>query len=155
MPRVARTRLVPAPPDEVWRLISDPHHLPRWWPRTSRVEDVQEGKGGRRTRWTQVLETRSGSTVRADYRSVGGAESRSCAWEQELADTPFERILRRSRIEVHLAPADGGTEVTIEIDQALRGLSRLGGGAMMRRAHRRTLDDALAGLDQALGADEA
>ncbi len=36
-------------------LVSDPHSLPRWWPKVMRVEDVT-GRGNR-SRWTAVLET--------------------------------------------------------------------------------------------------
>jgi uncharacterized protein YndB with AHSA1/START domain len=32
--------------DEVWNLISDPYNLPRWWPRTSRVESVDRKPEG-------------------------------------------------------------------------------------------------------------
>jgi uncharacterized protein YndB with AHSA1/START domain len=65
--RVTRTRTVEAPVGDVWKLVSDPYNLPRWWPRTGRVENVT-GDGGRRTRWTKVLETAEGRGVRADYR---------------------------------------------------------------------------------------
>ncbi|MGH2855564.1 MAG: SRPBCC family protein, partial [Solirubrobacteraceae bacterium] len=40
MPTTQRTRTIAAPAGEVWELVSDPHHLPRWWPRVARVEGV-------------------------------------------------------------------------------------------------------------------
>ena len=77
MPRVTRRRTVEAPIAAVWKLVSDPYALPRWWPRVSRVEDV-DARGGRRSQWTKVLETQHGRGVRADYRCVSSAEPERC-----------------------------------------------------------------------------
>lgn len=137
--------------EAVWSVVSDPYHLPRWWPRVTRVEDVQ-GTGSR-ARWTAVLGTEAGRGVRADYRCISAAENQRYLWEQEVVDTPFERILRAARTEVLLRPVGAGTEVTLRIRQALRGLSRLG-GPLMRRATARTLTEALGGLERALVSDE-
>ena len=152
MPRVTRRRTLDASPAEVWRVVSDPHALPRWWPRTSRVESVDETKAGRRSRWTKVLETSRGRGIRADYRCTSAAENERYVWEQELEGTPFEKHLRESTTEIGLRPAYGGTEVAITLRQTLRGLSRLG-SPMMRGAAKRMLDDALDGLAQSLGED--
>jgi uncharacterized protein YndB with AHSA1/START domain len=64
VPRVRRSRTVAAPSDAVWDLVSDPHHLPRWWPQVQRVEEVTGDA------WTKVLRTPRGKTVRADYSRV-------------------------------------------------------------------------------------
>jgi len=143
--------VIDAPVEAVWSVVSDPYHLPRWWPRVTRVEDVQ-GTGSR-ARWTAVLGTEAGRGVRADYRCISAAENQRYLWEQEVVDTPFERILRAARTEVLLRPVGAGTEVTLRIRQALRGLSRLG-GPLMRRATARTLTEALGGLERALVSDE-
>lgn len=140
MPTTKRTRTVAAPPAEVWTVVGDPHHLPRWWPRVARVESVDGG------RWTKVLITPKGKAVRADYRLVDVTPLRQAVWEQELEDTPFERLLSRARTEIDLDAVDDGTRVTITLRQALRGWSRFGGGLLFRRAARRQLDEALAGL---------
>ena len=42
MPTARRSRTVPAPPERVWEIVGDPHHLPRWWPRVQRVESVTD-----------------------------------------------------------------------------------------------------------------
>jgi len=141
--------VIGAPVEAVWSVVSDPYHLPRWWPRVSRVENVQ-GEGGKRARWTAVLGTETGRGVRADYRCVSASENERYLWEQELVDTPFERILKTARTEIRMRPSDGDTEVVLEIRQALRGLSRLG-SPWMRRATGRTLSEALEGLERALG----
>jgi len=142
--------VIAADPNHVWELISDPHNLPRWWPKAKRVEDVRgEGK---RAQWTAVLETERGTGVRADYRCTGSTTGERYAWEQQLAGTPFDRILRASRLEISLAGSSEGTEVTLTSEEQLRGLSRLGSG-MMRGASRRRLDEALDGIDRALVGD--
>jgi uncharacterized protein YndB with AHSA1/START domain len=150
MARVTRKRTISASPAEAWKLISDPYSLPRWWPRTSRVENVEGKAGGRRSRWTKVLETAEGRGVRADYRCLSSAERERYVWEQELEGTPFERHLKAWRVEVGLRERDGGTEVSLSSVQTLKGLSRLG-SPMMRKAQRTQLDEALDGLERALG----
>jgi len=147
--RVTRTRTVEAPVADVWKLVSDPYSLPRWWPRTGRVENVA-GDGGRRTRWTQVLETAEGRGVRADFRCVSSAEGERYVWEQELEGTPFERHLRALRVEVGLRDRGGETEVRLSEEQSLKGMSKLG-SPLMRRARRAMLDEALDGIERALG----
>lgn len=150
MPRITRRRSVSASPTEVWELISDPYSLPRWWPRTSRVESVDRKSGGRRSQWTKVLTTAEGRGVRADYRCVSAAEAERYVWEQQLEGTPFERHLRESRLEIGLRPAGRGTEVSLVSTQRLRGMSRLG-GPMMRGGQGKILDEALDGIEAALG----
>ncbi len=150
MPRVSRSRVYAVEPRRIWDLVSDPYSLPRWWPRVLRVEDVRGS--GKRARWTTVLETERGSGVRADYRCVGATEGERYSWEQEVAGTPFERILRRSSMEVGVGGEAAGARVTLTSDETLRGLSRLG-ATMMRGASRRRLDEALDGIDRALVGD--
>ena len=151
MPRVTRKRTVSAPPGEVWDLVSDPYNLPRWWPRTSRVESVDRKPGGRRSQWTKVLETAEGRGVRADYRCVSAAEDERYVWEQQLEGTPFARHLRSSSVEIALRPRGDDTEVSLTSAQTLRGFSRLG-SPMMRGAQGKILDEALDGIEAALGA---
>lgn len=148
MARVTRTRTLGVPPDDVWSLVSDPYNLPRWWPRTTRVENVEEDRG--ETRWTKVLGTAEGRGVRADFRCVSSAEGERYAWEQELGGTPFERHLKASRVEVGLRKRDGGTEVSLTEEQSLKGMSKLG-SPLMRRARGDVLDEALDGIERALG----
>jgi len=147
--RVTRKRSVAAPRDEVWALVSDPYNLPRWWPRTARVENVEQRGSGRRSQWTQVLETTEGRGVRADFRCVSAAEGERYVWEQELEGTPFAKHLRSSRVEIGLAERGEGTEVSLSSEQQLRGMSRLG-VTLMRRGQGTILDEALDGIERAL-----
>ncbi|HWB69517.1 MAG TPA: SRPBCC family protein, partial [Solirubrobacterales bacterium] len=135
MPRVTRRRVFPVGPGEVWSLVSDPYSLPRWWPRTTRVENVDHKSAGRRSQWTKVLETSGGRGVRADFRCLSSAERERYVWEQQLEGTPFSRHLRSSSVEIGISEARGGTEVRLTSRQTLRGLSRLG-SPLMRRGQR-------------------
>ena len=151
---MVRKRRIPAPVGQVWSIVSDPYHLPRWWPRTQRVENVSGGGQSRGAKWTQVFETKDGRGVRADYRCVSAARDERYVYEQLLEGTPFAKILRAATTEVRLSAMDGDTEVTLALNQRLRGLSRLG-SPMMRRATGRILNEALSGLETALRAPEA
>jgi uncharacterized protein YndB with AHSA1/START domain len=139
-----RSRTLPAPPEELWELIADPHHMPRWWPGVERMEGVEPD------RFTQVFKTKRGRPVRADFRVLRSEPPTSRSWEQEVAGTPFEGVLSASVIEVRLEPAPAGTAVTISQEQKLRGYSRTG-GFMLRRATAAKLDQALDGLARIVG----
>lgn len=151
MPTVVRSRALEVDPDRVWRLLSDPHNLPRWWPGTARVESVDGEPGTTRSRFTQVLATRKGTPVRADYRCTESTPNERLVWEQRIEGTPFEKFLRRAQLELRIASAPSGPSslVTLAGRRDLRGLSRLG-APMMSRATRRSLEDALDGIERAL-----
>jgi uncharacterized protein YndB with AHSA1/START domain len=139
VPSISRRLTVGASPERLWELVADPHHLPRWWPGVQRVEGVEAD------RFTQVLYTRKGRPVRVDFLITASEPPRRQVWEQELAGTPFARVLSESVIEVMIEPAEQASAVTISQRQRLRGYSRTGGW-MLRRATRRKLDQALEGL---------
>jgi uncharacterized protein YndB with AHSA1/START domain len=150
VPRVTRRRTVEATVPEVWKLVSDPYALPRWWPRVSRVEDVDQRAAGRRSQWTKVLETNHGRGVRADFRCVSSAEPERYVWEQQLEGSPFEKHLKDSRVEIELHTAGKAeTRVVMTSSQTMRGMSRLGSW-MMRKGQRDILDSALDGIEDAL-----
>ena len=90
MPTVRRARTLGATPEEIWAIVGDAYHLPRWWPRVTRVEGVAGDA------FTQVLTTGKAVPVRADFRVVESAQPSVRRWEQQLANTPFERILAES-----------------------------------------------------------
>jgi uncharacterized protein YndB with AHSA1/START domain len=136
--------------NEVWQLISDPYNLPRWWPRTTRVESVDRKPEGKRSQWTKVLETAEGRGVRADFRCLSSAEGERYVWEQQLSGTPFEKHLRSSIVEIGLRAGNEGTAVSLSSEQRLRGMSRLG-SPMMRGGQGKILDQALDGIEGALG----
>lgn len=149
-----RSRVINAAPQDIWAVLEDPHHFPRWWPGVVRVEGVSD-RG-----WTHVHTTKKGRAVRIDYRlldseppdTVGTLGRRS--WEQEIPGTPFERVLNESITEVLLEPADErsrpATLITIAERQKLRGYSKTGGW-MLRGATKKKLDQALDGLARIFG----
>src|SRR5919202_6004817 len=142
MPTVARKRTVAGDPDAVWRVVADPYHLPRWWPRVERVEDASPEA------WTTVMRSSSGRAVRADYTRTEARRPRRLAWRQEIEETPFERVFAAASTEVTLEPeADAATRVELKAVQRLRGSSRFG-GFIARRAAPRQLDAALEGLER-------
>jgi uncharacterized protein YndB with AHSA1/START domain len=148
VPTARRSRTIAAPVQELWEVIGDPHHLPRWWPRVSRVEDVEDGA------FTEVMKTEKGKTVRADFRLIeSDAGAHSLRWEQRLPGTPFARVFSSSETEVRLEPAGDATSVTIEMRQTLNGFFPRFGGFMVRRAAASTIDEALNGLERISGAD--
>jgi len=158
MPTARRSRTIAASEQELWEVIRDPHHLPRWWPRVTRVEDVE------REAFTEVMSTSNGKLVRADFNLVATDEAqRTLTWSQRVEGTPFARVLKSAETEVHLAPAASGalprdargagpaTEVTIELRQALSGFFPRLGGYLVRRAAAATIDEALDGLERISG----
>ncbi|MGH2856282.1 MAG: SRPBCC family protein [Solirubrobacteraceae bacterium] len=144
MPDSRSSRVIGAPQVEVWEVVSDPHHMPRWWPGVARMEGVHED------RFTQVMKTRRGRPVRIDFRVAASDRPWSCVWSQEIVGTPFARVLHECTIEVRLEPVQRGTEVTLSQHQRLRGYSWTG-GLMLRRATARRLAEALAALERAFG----
>jgi len=173
MPTVRRSRTIEASLEDLWEVLGDPHHLPRWWPRVSRVEAVDQDA------FTEVLTGPSGKIVRADFKLLEQVDRQRIVWSQQVENTPFARVLRSAETEITLAGASGrhaagglaeghrehpsATEVTIELRQELRGFSpRPGSGSwigglsrfgspLVRRAAHSTIDEALDGLERIMG----
>jgi uncharacterized protein YndB with AHSA1/START domain len=139
--------VVPATPEEVWRLVSEPERLPQWWPGVTRVEEATADA------WTTVLRSPKGKSVRADYSRVEAEAGRRVVWRQEVDESPFERILASATTEVALAPETGGTRVTVSIDQRPRGWARFA-PAQFRAAGKRQVKGAVEGLEAVFGSGE-
>jgi hypothetical protein len=104
------------------------------------VEDV------RGERFTEVIPTRRGKPVRLDFLVVESDPPRRRAWTQELAGTPFERLLSAWTTTVTLAPeGQDGCLVTLEEHQQLRGTFRAG-LLLQRRPAVRRVESALTAL---------
>jgi uncharacterized protein YndB with AHSA1/START domain len=146
VPTTQRTRTIEAPAGELWQLINDPHHLPRWWPRVARVEAVEQDA------FTEVLASPRGRLVRADFQVVSRDEGALViCWDQRIDGTPFARLLARAETELRLESTGRATTVTIELRQKLRGVFANLGASRVRRAARATLDEALDGLERIVG----
>lgn len=125
-------------------MVSDPHHRPRWWPHVQRIEEATADG------WTEVLQGERGRPVRADFTLVTAEAPERLRWRQELVDTPFERILAGSETELVLEEHGDGTRAQLIAVRKLRGMA-LFGGALIRRATGKQLDDALDGIELAVG----
>ena len=139
-----RETVVPKAPEEIWRLVSDPAQLPRWWPGVTRVEDATAQA------WTTVLASPKGKSVRMDYSRVEATEPTLLVWRQEVEQSPFERILAEATTSVELSAADEGTRVAIELDQKPRGWARLA-PLQFRAAGKRQVEGAVEGLERLFG----
>jgi uncharacterized protein YndB with AHSA1/START domain len=140
---VRRDSVVRAAPDEVWRLVSDPAHLSRWWPGVTRVEEATPEA------WTNVLSSPHGRVVRVDYTRVEAEAPNRLVWRQEVEESPFERILQSAVTTLELAPVEEGTRVAIALDQRPRGWARFS-PFQFRAAGVRQLEGALEGLRECL-----
>jgi uncharacterized protein YndB with AHSA1/START domain len=149
VPTAQRTRTIAASPQELWEVLGDPHHLPRWWPRVSRVESVEQDA------FTEVLMSDKGKMVRADFRLLDAVSPRRVVWAQQIENTPFARVLKSAETEISLVGAEASdgpaTAVTIELRQTMQGfLARLG-SHLIRRAASSTIEEALDGLERIVG----
>lgn len=167
MPTAQRTRTIAASPRELWDVLGDPHHLPRWWPRVNRVEAVTLKGTGEADAFTEVLMSDKGKIVRADFKLLDTVESRRVVWAQQIENTPFARVLKSAETEIRLDDASGidgpATEVTIELRQELQGFRGSGalslrmtgiasfGSPLVRRAAATTIEEALDGLERIVG----
>jgi uncharacterized protein YndB with AHSA1/START domain len=144
MATTSRSREIDAPVKDVWSVIADPYHLPRWWPGVTRVQDVREGS------FTQVVPTKRGKPMRLDFRVTESIPMERRSWSQALPGTPFERLLEAWSTTITMQDLGGRTLVSIAEIQQLRGSFRLG-LPLQRRPARRRVDAALAGLAELLG----
>lgn len=166
MPTASDTRLLQVAPQALWELVCDPHHLPRWWPRVERVEGVAGAM------FTEVLRSERGRLVRADFEVVERDDvAMRLIWAQQVAGTPFARVLAASEVEIAMQPQigmneDAGSEVTITLTQTphallpaanaepsgrfalLDGLFARVGSPMVRKAAEKTVREALDGLER-------
>jgi len=168
MPRASETRSMGMPAGELWELVRDPHHLPRWWPRVERVEGVQGAF------FTEVLRSTTGKVLRADFEvtEVDDAQMR-IVWSQQIAGTPFAHALSASLTEIHVKPrlgagAGAATEITLALEhrpkgwfrqapvarqqgpasQILTGWTGRLGSPLISRAATKTVKEALDGLQR-------
>ena len=161
MPTSQHTRTIQASRQELWDVLGDPHHLPRWWPRVNRVEAVEDDA------FTEVLMGPSGKIVRADFKLLDSVSLQRIVWSQQVQDTPFARVLKSAETEISLGDAHGGdgpaTEVKIELRQELQGFRGSGamslrlsgisrfGSPLVHRAAVATIKEALDGLERIAG----
>ena len=112
--RLARTRatFVPAPPEDVWSLVSDPERLPEWEMNLAFVAQVGDTwEGATRTTAPDGADLK----VRPPYRRQSivrrlAERPHRVAWEMRYPDAP--RANSKS-IAIDIEPAAGGSQVTV------------------------------------------
>ena len=116
MPRVAASRELLAPRDEVWKFIAEPHHLSDWWPGVQGVQPDRRGLAPG-ARWRLSTGPQAGSVVSSFVRRPDAAgmlvvvEVRA----NELVKLLF--VDDRIEAELHLEPArDSHTRATLVIE---------------------------------------
>jgi hypothetical protein len=92
--------------------------------------------------------------VRVDYSRVEAEPGRRVVWRQEVDESPFERILASSTTEIALEPSEGGTRVTVSLDQRPRGWARFA-PLQFRGAGKRQVQGAVEGLDAVFGGGDS
>ncbi len=89
-----------------------------------------------------VLTSDRGKPVRADYTRAEAERPTLLEWQQELAESPFERVLSEARLRIWIDEEGERSLVTLTATERLRALARLG-ALMVRRATAKRLDEAL------------
>jgi uncharacterized protein YndB with AHSA1/START domain len=140
MATLTRSAVVAATPAAIWEVVSDAYTFPRWWPAVTRVEGVTE------TGFTEVLYSKRGRPVRLDLHYTEVEEAESLGFALEIHGSQFERLLLEWSTRLTLVPeAEDATRVTLAETQRFRGSFKTG-TIWQRRAAKRRLNDALAGL---------
>jgi uncharacterized protein YndB with AHSA1/START domain len=128
MPHATAERELLAPTGDVWEFVSEPHHLPDWWPGLAGVEPDRRGTAAE-ARW-QVRRSEPGWFHRGDDTDtllVTAAETR-----RRLA---FELVGARVRADLRLqatAADRTSAELHVELPWLTGSPRRLAGTALSR-----------------------
>jgi uncharacterized protein YndB with AHSA1/START domain len=116
MPRVAATRELLAPREEVWRFLVEPHHLSDWWPGVRGVRPDRRGLAPG-ARWQLTAGPQTGGLMGAFLRSPEAAGT------LVVLDVRANELLRllfvddRIEAELQLEPApDSRTRAILAIE---------------------------------------
>lgn len=107
MTRLEITRTLPAPPEQVWRALTDADALAAWfWPHLDNTVQVDLRTGGR----YRIEGPRAGIAVSGDYLEVDPPKRLVFTWHWEGED-------ERSRVTVELSPDGEGTVLWLVHDR--------------------------------------
>jgi uncharacterized protein YndB with AHSA1/START domain len=138
-------RSIPATPDELWPLVSDPARLPEWFAFAERIELLEgpDGAGQRRRQHGRWGKRRS----EVDQVVTRWEPGRALAWRHEaerLDGKPAPRFAASTDFTIELEPVPAGTVVRLHSAQQPAGLLRgLVIRAFGRREVARTLGESL------------
>ena len=141
MIEVRAERSIPAAPDVVWPLVSDPGRLPEWFAFAERVEvlDGADGAGQRRRQHGHWGKKRS----EVDQVITRWETPRALAWRHEaerLDGRPAPRFAASTDFTIELVPEADGTRVRLHSAQEPAGPLR---GLMIRAFGRREVAGSL------------
>jgi uncharacterized protein YndB with AHSA1/START domain len=147
MIEVTAERSIPAAPDVLWPLVSDPARLPEWFSFAERVEVLEgaDGAGQRRRQHGRWGRKRS----EVDQVITRWEPPRALAWRHEaerLDGKPAPRFAASTDFTIELVPEAAGTRVRLHSAQAPAGPVR---GLVIRAFGRRDVARSLqASLDR-------
>ncbi len=140
MIEVVAERTVPAPPETVWPLVSEPEQLPRWFGFAERVEVLEgDGEGQRRRqhgRW-------GSKPSEVDQALTAFDPPKRLAWRhlaERLNGKPAPRFAESTDFSIELIPEDGGTRVRLTSAQVPASRVK---GVVMRAFGRREIESTL------------
>ena len=147
MIEVVAERTVPATPETVWPLVSDPEQLPRWFGFAERIE-VLEGEGAGQKRRQHGHWGKKPSEV--DQQLTAYEPPKRLAWRhlaERLNGKPAPRFAASTDFSIELIPEDGGTRVRLTSAQVPASRAK---GLVMRAFGRRELEGTLRSSLEAL-----
>lgn len=142
MIEVTAERSIPAPPDALWPLVSDPARLPDWFTFAERVEvldDDPDGPGQRRRQYGHWGKRES----EVDQLITRWEPPRALAWRHQaerLNGKPAPRFAASTDFTIELVPDGAGTRVRLRSAQVPAGPLR---GLVIRAFGRREVATAL------------
>jgi uncharacterized protein YndB with AHSA1/START domain len=151
MIEVVAERVVSAPPERIWPLVSDPAQLPSWFAFADRVE-VLEGDGAGQLRRQHGHWGKKASEV--DQELTAFEPGRRLAWRhlaERLDGKPAPRFAASTDFSIEIDPELAGTRITLRSVQVPASRPRaLVMRAFGRRELATTLSRSLDALEQRL-----
>jgi len=116
VPRVAASRVLLAPREQVWRFLAEPHHLSDWWPGVHGVRPDRRGLAPG-ARWQLMAGPQTGGLMGAFLRSPEAAGTLVVldVRSNELVRLLFVDDRIEAEILLEVAP-DSHTRVTLAIE---------------------------------------
>jgi uncharacterized protein YndB with AHSA1/START domain len=99
--RLEITRTLPAPPEQVWRALTDPAALAAWfWPHLDNAVEVELRTGGR----YRITGPRAGIAVAGEYLEIDPPKRLVFTWQ-------WDGEAEQSRVTIELSATTGTSEL--------------------------------------------
>jgi uncharacterized protein YndB with AHSA1/START domain len=108
--RLAATRLLLAPREDVWALLAEPYHLSDWWPGYTAVRPDRRGLAAG-ARWAVVRSATAGLLRRPGGEGMIVIES-----VEPTLGFAWRDLQQSFRAEVAVATVEGGTNATLTVE---------------------------------------